>query len=135
MPVQDIQMFKQAGGEDYIIFNGPDEQFISGRVIGAEGGIGGTYGVMPELFLKMNELVEAGDLKKACEVQYQANEVIYKMCAAHGNMYAVIKEILRINEGLDIGGVRRPLTDLIKEDMPIVEEAARMIREAKSAIC
>ena len=50
-------------------------------------------------------------------------------------MYAVIKEILRINEGLDIGGVRRPLTDLINEDMPIVEEAARMIREAKSAIC
>lgn len=135
MPVQDIQMFKQAGGEDYIIFNGPDEQFISGRVIGAEGGIGGTYGVMPELFLKMNELVEAGDLKKACEVQYQANEVIYKMCAAHGNMYAVIKEILRINEGLDIGGVRRPLTDLIKGDMPIVEEAARMIREAKAGIC
>ncbi len=135
MPVQDIQMFKQAGGEDYIIFNGPDEQFISGRVIGAEGGIGGTYGVMPELFLKMNELVEAGDLRKACEVQYQANEVIYKMCAAHGNMYAVIKEILRINEGLDIGGVRRPLTDLIKEDMPIVEEAARMIREAKAGIC
>ena len=135
MPVQDIQMFKQAGGEDYIIFNGPDEQFISGRVIGAEGGIGGTYGVMPELFLKMNELVEAGDLKKACEVQYQANEVIYKMCAAHGNMYAVIKEILRINEGLDIGGVRSPLTDLIKEDMPIVEEAARMIREAKAGIC
>ncbi len=135
MPVQDIQMFKQAGGEDYIIFNGPDEQFISGRVIGAEGGIGGTYGVMPELFLKMNELVEAGDLKKASEIQYRANAVIYKMCAAHGNMYAVIKEILRINEGLDIGGVRRPLTDLIKEDMPIVEEAARMIREAKSAIC
>ena len=65
----------------------------------------------------------------------QANEVIYKMCAAHGNMYAVIKEILRINEGLDIGGVRRPLTDLIKEDMPIVEEAARMIREAKAGIC
>lgn len=135
MPVQDIQLFKQAGGEDYIIFNGPDEQFISGRVIGAEGGIGGTYGVMPELFLKMNELVEAGDLKKACAIQYQANAVIYKMCSAHGNMYAVIKEILRINEGLDIGGVRRPLTDLIKEDMPIVEEAAKMIREAKTGLC
>ena len=47
MPVQDIQMFKQAAGPDYIIFNGPDEQFMSGRVIGAEGAIGGTYGVMP----------------------------------------------------------------------------------------
>ena len=55
MPVQDIQMFKQAAGDDYIIFNGPDEQFMSGRVIGAEGAIGGTYGVMPELYLKLDE--------------------------------------------------------------------------------
>ena len=37
MPVQDIQMFKAQAGEDYVIFNGPDEQFISGRVIGEIG--------------------------------------------------------------------------------------------------
>lgn len=132
MPVQDIQMFKQAAGEDYIIFNGPDEQFISGRVIGADGGIGGTYGVMPELFLKMDELVRAGELQKACRIQYDVNAVIYKMCSAHGNMYAVIKEILHINENLDLGGVRKPLASLIPEDMPIVEEAAGMIRDAKA---
>ena len=35
MPTQDIQKFKSAGGEDFVVFNGPDEQFISGRVIGA----------------------------------------------------------------------------------------------------
>lgn len=132
MPVQDIQMFKQAAGEDYIIFNGPDEQFISGRVIGADGGIGGTYGVMPELFLKMDELIRAGELQKACRIQYDVDAVIYKMCSAHGNMYAVIKEILHINENLDLGGVRRPLASLIPEDMPIVEEAAGMIRDAKA---
>ena len=130
MPVQDIQMFKAAAGEDYIIFNGPDEQFISGRAIGAEGGIGGTYGVMPELFLKMDELVKKGEFDKAREVQYTANEIIYKMCSATGNMYGVIKEILRINEKLDIGSVRAPLYELNKEDMPIVEEAAKMIRDA-----
>ena len=55
MPTQDIQMFKDAGiaarGEgDFVVFNGPDEQFVSGRVIGADGGIGGTYAVMPELY-------------------------------------------------------------------------------------
>ena len=130
MPVQDIQMFKAAAGEDYIIFNGPDEQFISGRAIGAEGGIGGTYGAMPELFLKMDELVKKGEFDKAREVQYTANEIIYKMCSATGNMYGVIKEILRINEKLDIGSVRAPLYELNKEDMPIVEEAAKMIRDA-----
>ena len=131
MPVQDIQMFKQAAGEDYIIFNGPDEQFISGRVIGAEGGIGGTYGVMPELFLKMDELVREGRMSEAMEIQYDVNAIIYKMCSAHGNMYDVIKAILKKNEDLDLGGVRKPLASLTDCDMPIVEEAAEMIRTAK----
>lgn len=131
MPVQDIQMFKAEAGEDYVIFNGPDEQFISGRVIGAEGAIGGTYGVMPELFLKMDEYVRANELEKAREIQYAVDAIIYKMCSAHGNMYGVIKEILKINENLELGGVRKPLPSLIEADMPIVEEAAKMIRDAK----
>ena len=131
MPVQDIQMFKQAAGADYVIFNGPDEQFISGRVIGAEGAIGGTYGAMPELYLKLDEFVKACDMEHARELQYACDEIIYKMCSAHGNMYAVIKAILKINEGLELGGVREPLPALVEDDMKIVEEAAEMIREAK----
>ena len=131
MPVQDIQMFKQAAGEDYIIFNGPDEQFMSGRVIGAEGAIGGTYGAMPELFLKLDEHVKNGEIEKARELQHAINAIIYKMCSAHGNMYGVIKEILKRNEKLELGGVWEPLPSLIDSDMPIVEEAARMICEAK----
>ena len=131
MPVQDIQMFKQAAGSDYIIFNGPDEQFISGRVIGAEGAIGGTYGAMPELYLKLDECVKAGKMEEAREIQYACNEIIYKMCSAHGNMYAVIKAILKINEGLELGGVRAPLPSLVDADMDIVKEAAQMICNAK----
>ena len=135
MPVQDIQMFAAAGGEDYIIFNGPDEQFISGRMIGARGGIGGTYGVMPQLFLRLDELFKQGESEKARKLQFAVNEVIYKMVSAHGNLYAVIKEILRINEKLDIGGVRAPLADLIPSDLPIAAEAAALIREATKTYC
>lgn len=131
MPVQDIQMFKAAAGEDYVIFNGPDEQFISGRIIGAEGAIGGTYGAMPELFLKLDEYVKAGELVKAKELQYAVNEIIYKMCSGHGNMYGMIKAILKVNEGLELGGVRDPLPALIDSDMAIAKEAAKMIRDAK----
>lgn len=131
MPVQDIQIFKQDAGEDYIIFNGPDEQFISGRLIGAEAGIGGTYGVMPELFLKMDEHFKNGNLELAQKIQYDINAIIYKMVSGHGNMYAVIKAILRENEDLDIGSVRKPLPALIAEDEKIVKEAAQMIRDAK----
>lgn len=135
MPVQDIQMFKSAGGKDFIVFNGPDEQFISGRVIGAGGGIGGTYGVMPKLFLKADALVRENRMEEACEIQYAIDEIIYKMCSCHGNMYAVIKEILRINENLDIGSVREPLPALIESDMPIVREAAEMIKAALAKYC
>lgn len=131
MPVQDIQMFCADAGENYVIFNGPDEQFISGRIIGAEGAIGGTYGVMPELFLKMDECIRSGDLKKAKDIQYAVDAVIYKMCSAHGNMYGVIKAILKKNENLELGGVRKPLPALTEGDMGIVEEAAGMIRAAR----
>ena len=54
MPAQDIERFKRVGGEDFAVFNGPDEQFVAGRIIGADGGIGGTYSVMPELFLSQS---------------------------------------------------------------------------------
>lgn len=135
MPVQDIQMFKAAGGEDIIVFNGPDEQLVSGLVIGAEGGIGGTYGAMPELYLKIDELVRAGQMSEAMEVQYAANDIIYKMCSCHGNMYGVIKEILRINEGLELGSVREPLPALIDTDMEIVRESAEMIKKAVGKFC
>ena len=131
MPGQDIQMFKDAGGSDCIVFNGPDEQFISGRVMGAQGAIGGTYGAMPDLFLKMDDLVKNGRLEDAKELQYAVNAVIYKMCSARGNMYGVIKEILKINQGLELGGVRSPLPALEESDMEIVREAAGMIQCAR----
>ncbi|MCI6044460.1 dihydrodipicolinate synthase family protein [bacterium] len=130
MPVYDIQIMKQRGGEDYVIFNGPDEQFISGRVIGAEGGIGGTYGAMPELFLKMDEHIREGKIEEARCIQNVVNEIIELLCSAHGNMYAVIKAVIKINSGIEIGSVRKPLAALADHDMRIVEEAALKIRKA-----
>ena len=131
MPVQDIQTFAALGGEDHLVFNGPDEQFLGGRLMGARAGIGGTYGVMPELFLKLNQLIADKELERAKELQFTINTIIGKLTAAHGNMYSVIKEVLKINESLNIGSVRAPLTPVTDTDRPIVEEAARLIRVAK----
>jgi len=131
MPVQDIQIFAALGGEDHLVFNGPDEQFLGGRLMGARAGIGGTYGAMPELFLKLNQLIVDKELERAKELQFTINTIIGKLTAAHGNMYSVIKEVLKINESLNIGSVRAPLTPVTDTDRPIVEEAARLIRVAK----
>ena len=139
MPTQDIQMFKDAGiaarGENgFVVFNGPDEQFVSGLAMGADGGIGGTYAVMPELFLKMYELVHKGEMEAARALQYKADRIIYKMCEARGNLYAVQKEILRRMYGLELGGVRAPLPGLAPADEAVVAAAEQMIREAVAAL-
>lgn len=135
MPVPDIQIFKSIGGENFVVFNGPDEQLISGRIMGADGGIGGTYGAMPELIMKENELINEQNLEEARKIQYDINSIIYKLCSGHGNMYAMIKEVLRIKDSLDIGGVREPLTNLISSDIPIAREAADMIKNAIEKYC
>lgn len=131
MPTQDIQIFVAEGGEDHIVFNGPDEQFISGRVIGAKAGIGGTYAVMPDLFLKLNQFIIDKDLDRAKELQHAINSVIYKMVSGRANLYAVMKEILRLNEDLDIGSVRAPLEPLSEGDYAIAKEAAAMIKQVR----
>lgn len=132
MPVQDIQMWRDEGA---IVFNGPDEQFVSGLAAGAIGGIGGTYAAMPELYLKARELFCAGELEKARQVQNECCRIIYKMCSTQGNMYAVIKEILRLQGGPDIGGVRAPLLALEPGDQEIIVQAHEMIQTAIAKYC
>ena len=132
MPTQDIQMWKDEGA---IVFNGPDEQLISGLVMGAIGGIGGTYGAMPQLYVELYRCVKAGEMAKALEIQNDCCRIIYKMCSGHGNMYGMIKEILRINGGPDCGSVRAPLAELIESDLPIAQECAAMIRAAVAKYC
>lgn len=131
-PTQDIQMWRDEGGEDFVVFNGPDEQLVSGFAAGAHGGIGGTYAVMPELYLKIRELYLAGKMEEARKIQNEACRIIYAMCSAHGNMYAVIKAILAKN-GVNVGGVRAPLAALCDADAAIVEACDAQIKAAIKA--
>ncbi len=131
MPTQDIQMFKNEGKDDIVIFNGPDEQFVAGRVIGAEGGIGGTYGVMPELFLKLDELVNNCDMKTATALQHRINEIIYAMCDCDCSMYAAAKYILSL-QGVECGSVRAPFMPLKEEKKYLAENVKNMIDKAKA---
>ena len=132
MPIQDIEMWRDEGA---LVFNGPDEQLLSGLVAGAAGGIGGTYGVMPELYLKIFRLVQENKIAEAREIQDECCHIIYKMCSCRGNMYAVIKEIIRLNGGANAGGVRAPLLNLCGEDMETVKQCAEMVRNALKKYC
>ena len=109
MPVQDIQMWRDEGA---LAFNGPDEQLLSGLAAGA-----------------------AGQLEKGREIQNECCRIIYKMCSAQGNMYAVIKEIIRLQGGPDVGGVRAPLLNLTEGDGAVTAQAAQMIADAIAKYC
>ncbi len=132
MPVQDIQMWKDEGA---IVFNGPDEQLLSGLAAGAIGGIGGTYGSMPELFIRIYQLYKEGRMAEAMEIQNECCRLIYEMCSAKGNLYAVLKEIIRDLGGPDAGGVREPLYALQEEDKPIAASCAEKIKALISKYC
>ncbi len=133
MAAMDIQIFKDkgtAGGRDFVVFNGPDEQFISGLLIGADGGIGGTYSCMPELFLKLWDLHFANEHETARALQYDINNIIYTLCSGKGHMYALIKAALTKRVGLEFGGVRAPFANATEADMAIVDKAVSMIEAA-----
>ena len=124
MPVQDLQLWRDGG---VMAFNGPDEQFVAGLSMGAVGGIGGTYAVMPELFVKLYALFNEGKMQEALALQDVICHIIYKMCSSSANMYAVAKEVLRLQGAPDIGGVRAPLTNLAHDDYAVAKETFDMI--------
>lgn len=130
MPVQDIFNLKHYASKEVVVFNGPDEQFVAGRLMGADAGIGGTYGVMPELFLAANQAIIDGDLDRAQRIQYRIDEIIFKMVSGHGNLYDIMKSILAKN-GLNIGRARSPLPRANDADQMIIEASHALIEAAK----
>lgn len=134
----ELQQFKYAGTKvkngEFIVFNGPDEQFIAGRMIGADGGIGGTYGVMPELFIKLNELFIREEILKARELQNEINEII-KMLLSGPSLYGVAKYMLELR-GVKTGQVRGPMLPVEKQEhKELCEKINRKIEEVINKFC
>lgn len=134
MEVEDICEFKLYGRNDLIVFNGEDTQLVAGRSMGADGGIGGTYGVMPELYMKLNELFDNKQIEEATKLQFKVTKIINVLTSCKSNLYAIEKEILRRRENVDIGGVRAPLPSYLKDDEEKIELCIKLINDAISKI-
>lgn len=118
-PAHDIARFKAIGGEDFIVFNGPDEQYLAGRMMGADAGIGGTYAGMPELYLKLEDLIQRNEFDKAKKLQGIMLQYVYRMCS-FGSLYGCVKSLIKL-DGLDIGVPRLPFLPVSSEDERLVE--------------
>lgn len=127
-----INMFKQIGGDNFVVFNGPDEQYLAGRMMGADGGIGGTYGCMPELYLKLEDCIQKGLFDEAKRWQNVITAIIMKLLS-FPSLYGAAKTIIRMR-GCNIGQPRLPFMP-VPEDYPgireVYEEIERMVELAK----
>lgn len=106
-PVYGMERMRTIAGDDFIIFNGSDEQFLAGRLMGANAGIGGTYGAMPELFVRLDELINSNDINGARALQYKINEIIFELLSFN-SLYGAVKQIISIRFNVDAGQPRSP---------------------------
>jgi len=59
-----------------VVFNGYDEALAAGLLMGAQGGIGSTYNIMPEAYLSIYRASERGNWEEARQLQFGVNDVI-----------------------------------------------------------
>lgn len=87
------------------VLSGFDEICLAALAMGAHGAIGSTYNVLPATFVAINQLVQAGELAEAQELQFRANRVIKTLLSVP--LIAGLKAVLT-SWGLPCGAPRRP---------------------------
>ena len=104
-----MRCIRQSGS---IIFNGRDEILAAGLLMGADGGIGTFYNVVPELFVDLYSRTLQGDWTGALETQDRINGII--QIALRFPAFPAVKQMLRWS-GIDCGECIRPRTSLTPE--------------------
>ena len=120
LPVMDIQQYKAIGGDHCVVFNGPDEQFAAGRMMGADAGIGSTYSPMIELYLEMDRLINENNAVKAFEIQKFVTNTILDILSCDGHLFSSLKTLMKYR-GLDLGSARLPLPQNSEADLKRLE--------------
>lgn len=96
------------------IFNGFDEVLLGGLSMGASGGIGSTYNIIPNTIIGIYESFLKGDINKASSLQNKACEMI-NVLIKYGVMPS--EKYLLSKKDIDMGNCRRPFSKLDKEAM------------------
>lgn len=131
-PVFNMERFRTIAGDDFIIFNGSDEQFLGGRLMRADAGIGGTYGTMPELFVALDKYICNGEIEKAKALQYKINEIIFDLLACD-SLYGAAKQVISVRFNVNAGQPRCPFLPVARDEKiyAIAEKIEKAVAEIK----
>ncbi len=110
----DFDLFKlhQINQSGKVILNGRDEVFAAGMLMGADGGIGTFYNLVPELFLQIYKNSMDGKWDDARRAQDQCNELI--RITLQFPMLSAVKTMLKW-QGFDCGRCLPPRQNLTQE--------------------
>ena len=119
----EMEQIRAKCGPDFLIYNGHDEVYAGGALLGADGAIGSTYNMMPRLFVEMFGNVMSGRWSEISEAQSEANRVI-----AHMMRYDTIpyeKYILYLQGVIRCADARQPLRKLTAQEREEIESFYR----------
>ena len=106
--MMDFQLCLEFKNRKYNIRWGRDEMLLEALSIGSDAFIGSTYGYMAPLYHAITEAFQAGDIKMAAALQFEAVRLI-SLLDKYGS--GTGKAFMRA-AGLDLGPCRRPLNTL-----------------------
>lgn len=95
------------------IFNGYDEVLCAGLLMGADGGIGSFYNLVPELFVGLYRAARAGEWQVARQLQSRINELI--TLTLRLPLFPAMKTMLKWS-GIDCGPVLAPRRRLTPDE-------------------
>ena len=102
------------------LFNGRDEVLAAGLLMGAHGGIGTFYNLLPELFVEIYEAATAGRWDDARAAQQRVNTVI--RITLRFPLFPAVKQMLAWS-GLDCGACLPPRGRLDAEQQAHLRDA------------
>ena len=102
------------------IMTGVDQMCVPARLMGADGAIGALQAVTCEHFAAMWDLVEAGAIKEAMELQVRANNIYEALDVQEiGGLISALKYVMKHHYGIDVGYVCKeaPYHDLVDTEI------------------
>lgn len=115
----EMEQIRAKCGKDFLIFNGHDEVYTGGAIMGADGAIGSTFNIMPGLFAKLFSLAQSKQWEAMPVLQSQANEIITELISI--DVMAYEKYVMYLQGVFRKPVIREPLKQLTEYEKRKIE--------------
>jgi N-acetylneuraminate lyase len=109
----------ELGEGNLIVIEGEDPVLLPALMYGADGGIGCTYNIMPQLFVRIYNLYLEKRYEEAAKTQFQINRIINVLLKY--DVIAATKETMTMM-GMDVGPGRTPQRSMTEQEKSELRE-------------